>query len=169
MSKNKWKNGLLSLLILVILSSCSLEKRIEHRLRRAERKIEKLTIKYPSILKKDTLHDTIEVYTPLVQYDTSFIDTNRDTIFINKDRLSIKYIRVGDTTFIQGECKSDTIIKTIKVPYEKVVVRKQGIIEQLGKNLKRILLIGFMLLIVLIALYVIFKLLIKSIFPLRLP
>ncbi len=169
MSKNKWKNGLLSLLILVILSSCSLEKRIEHRLRRAERKIEKLTIKYPSILKKDTLHDTIEVYTPLVQYDTSFIDTNRDTIFINKDRLSIKYIRVGDTTFIQGECKSDTIIKTIKVPYEKVVVRKQGIIEQLGKNLKRILLIGFMLLIALIALYVIFKLLIKSIFPLRLP
>jgi len=169
MSKNKWKNGLLSLLILVILSSCSLEKRIEHRLRRAERKIEKLTIKYPSILKKDTLHDTIEVYTPLVQYDTSFIDTNRDTIFINKDRLSIKYIRVGDTTFIQGECKSDTIIKTIKVPYEKVVVRKQGIIEQLGKNLKRILLIGFMLLILLIALYVIFKLLIKSIFPLRLP
>jgi predicted RND superfamily exporter protein len=153
----------------VILSSCSLEKRIERRLRRAERKIEKLTIKYPSILKKDTLHDTIEVYTPLVQYDTSFIDTNRDTIFINKDRLSIKYIRVGDTTFIQGECKSDTIIKTIKVPYEKVVVRKQGIIEQLGKNLKRILLIGFMLLIVLIALYVIFKLLIKSIFPLRLP
>lgn len=169
MSKNKWKNGLLSLLILVILSSCSLEKRIEHRLRRAERKIEKLTIKYPSILKKDTLHDTIEVYTPLVQYDTSFIDTNRDTIFINKDRLSIKYIRVGDTTFIQGECKSDTIIKTIKVPYEKVVVRKQGIIEQLGKNLKRILLIGFTLLILLIALYVIFKLLIKSIFPLRLP
>ena len=169
MSKNKWKNGLLSLLILVILSSCSLEKRIEHRLRRAERKIEKLTIKYPSILKKDTLHDTIEVYTPLVQYDTSFIDTNRDTIFINKDRLSIKYIRVGDTTFIHGECKSDTIIKTIKVPYEKVVVRKQGIIEQLGKNLKRILLIGFMLLILLIALYVIFKLLIKSIFPLRLP
>ena len=169
MSKNKWKNGLLSLLILVILSSCSLEKRIEHRLRRAERKIEKLTIKYPSILKKDTLHDTIEVYTPLVQYDTSFIDTNRDTIFINKDRLSIKYIRVGDTTFIQGECKSDTIIRTIKVPYEKVVVRKQGIIEQLGKNLKRILLIGFMLLILLIALYVIFKLLIKSIFPLRLP
>jgi hypothetical protein len=169
MSKTKWKNGLLSLLILVILSSCSLEKRIERRLRRAERKIEKLTIKYPSILKKDTLHDTIEVYTPLVQYDTSFIDTNRDTIFINKDRLSIKYIRVGDTTFIQGECKSDTIIKTIKVPYEKVVVRKQGIIEQLGKNLKRILLIGFMLLIVLIALYVIFKLLIKSIFPLRLP
>jgi len=153
----------------VILSSCSLEKRIEHRLRRAERKIEKLTIKYPSILKKDTLHDTIEVYTPLVQYDTSFIDTNRDTIFINKDRLSIKYIRVGDTTFIQGECKSDTIIKTIKVPYEKVVVRKQGIIEQLGKNLKRILLIGFTLLILLIALYVIFKLLIKSIFPLRLP
>mgnify|MGYP005990442021 CR=1 FL=1 len=169
MSKNKWKNGLLSLLILVILSSCSLEKRIERKLRRAERKIEKLTIKYPSILKKDTLHDTVEVYTPLVQYDTSFIDTNRDTIFINKDRLSIKYIRVGDTTFIQGECKSDTIIKTIKVPYEKVVVRKQGIIEQLGKNLKRILLIGFMLLIVLIALYVIFKLLIKSIFPLRLP
>jgi hypothetical protein len=169
MSKNKWKNGLLSLLILVILSSCSLEKRIEHRLRRAERKIEKLTIKYPSILKKDTLHDTIEVYTPLVQYDTSFIDTNRDTIFINKDRLSIKYIRVGDTTFIHGECKSDTIIKTIKVPYEKVVVRKQGIIEQLGKNLKRILLIGFTLLILLIALYVIFKLLIKSIFPLRLP
>ena len=63
--------GLVIALIL-ILSGCSLEQRVEKQLRRAERKIEKLTILYPQLLKRDTINDTIQITIPQVEVDTFF-------------------------------------------------------------------------------------------------
>ena len=151
MQKSKRKNSLFYLfLVAIILNSCSLEKRLEDKFRRAERKIEKLTIKYPELLKKDTLHDTFSITIPSIKHDTAFIDTTSDTTYIYKDKLRIKYIRVGDTTYIEGECKSDTITRTIEIPVERVVVKKQGIVEQIKNNFKGI----FIYLILLIALII---------------
>jgi len=151
MQKSKRKNSLFYLfLIAIILNSCSLEKRLESKLRRAERKIEKLTIKHPELLKRDTVQDTFSITIPLIKHDTAFIDTTSDTTYIYKDKLRIKYIRVGDTTYIEGECKSDTITRTIEIPVERVVVRKQGIVEQIKNNFKGI----FIYLILLIALII---------------
>lgn len=162
MQKNKRKNSLFYLfLVAIILNSCSLEKRLESKLRRAERKIEKLTIKYPELLKKDTLHDTFSIIIPSIKHDTAFIDTTSDTTYIYKDKLRIKYIRVGDTTYIEGECKNDTIVRTIEIPVERVVVRKQGIVEQIKNNFKGI----FIYLILLIALIVGIKIAWKFIKP----
>jgi len=158
MQQSKRKNSLFYLfLILLICSSCSLEKRLENKQRRAERKIEKLTIKYPMLLKRDTVKDTFNIITPLVKHDTSFIDTTSDTTYIYKDKLRIKYIRVGDTTYIEGECKSDTIIQTIEIPVERIVVRKQSIAEQLSKNLKRILIYLFLLVILVVGIKIAWK------------
>ena len=151
MQKSKRKNSLFYLfLIAIILNSCSLEKRLESKLRRAERKIEKLTIKYPKLLKRDTVQDTFSITIPSIKHDTAFIDTTSDTTYIYKDKLRIKYIRVGDTTYIEGECKSDTITRTIEIPVERIVVRKQGIVEQIKNNFKGI----FIYLILLIALII---------------
>jgi hypothetical protein len=151
MQKSKRKNSLFYLfLVAIILNSCSLEKRLESKLRRAERKIEKLTIKYPKLLKRDTVQDTFSITIPSIKHDTAFIDTTSDTTYIYKDKLRIKYIRVGDTTYIEGECKSDTITRTIEIPVERVVVRKQGIVEQIKNNFKGI----FIYLILLIALII---------------
>ena len=151
MQKSKRKNSLFYLfLVAIILNSCSLEKRLESKLRRAERKIEKLTIKYPKLLKRDTVQDTFSITIPSIKHDTAFIDTTSDTTYIYKDKLRIKYIRVGDTTYIKGECKSDTITRTIEIPVERVVVRKQGIVEQIKNNFKGI----FIYLILLIALII---------------
>ena len=167
MQQSKRKNSLLYLfLILFVFNSCSLENRIENKQRRAERKIEKLTIKYPQLLKQDTITDTLNVYIPEIKHDTSFIDTTSDTTYIYKDKLRIKYIRVGDTTYIEGECKSDTIIQTINIPVERIVVRKQGIIEQLSKNLKKILIYLFLIPLLVLVLSIGWKFIKKAIWPL---
>ena len=72
MQQSKRKNSLLYLfLILLICSSCSLEKRLDNKQRRAERKIEKLTIKYPQLLRRDTVKDTFNIITPLVSVITN--------------------------------------------------------------------------------------------------
>lgn len=122
---------------------------MERKVRRAERKIEKLTIKYPQLLKQDTLRDTIRVYVPKVYTDTAFVPVEGDTVFIDQDRLSIRYVTRNDSVFIEGECKSDTIYQTIEIPYEKIVVRKQTIQEQLKGWLKSfwwLILVGLLIL-----------------------
>lgn len=128
---------------------CSPQK----KLRRAERKIERLTIKYPQLLVKDTIIDTVQVVVPKVEVDT-FFDANQDTVVINNDRLTIRYIKAGDTVLIQGECKQDTIYQRVEIPFEKVVVREQTLIEQLGKAGK----LGLALLIVLLIAIILWKL-----------
>ena len=140
MQKSKRKDGIFFILLIVFLfNSCSVEQRLENKFRRAERKIEKLTIKYPKLLNKDTLRDTFNIISDRIEYDTSFVDIPGDTTYLYKDRLRIKYVRVGDTTYIQGECKSDTIIQTVEVPFEKIVVREEGILDQIKRYLKRYL------------------------------
>lgn len=130
--------GLVIALIL-ILSSCSLEQRVEKKLRRAERKIEKLTILYPQLLKRDTINDTIQITIPQVEVDTFFQGKDGDTVTIYKDKLRIQYVRQGDTVYLSGECQADTIYKTVSVPFEQIVVRKQSVIEQITQHGKRLI------------------------------
>lgn len=140
MQQSKRKNSLFYLFLTVLLfNSCSIEQRMENKFRRAERRIEKLTIKYPRLLNQDTLHDTFNIVSDRIEHDTSFINIPGDTTYLYKDKLRIKYVRVGDTTYIQGECKSDTIIRTVEIPFEKVVVREEGILDQMKRYLKRYL------------------------------
>jgi ribosomal protein L16 Arg81 hydroxylase len=148
--------GLLIALILV-LSSCSLEHRMEKKFRRAERKIEKLTIRYPQLLKTDTINDTIQVTTEAIEVDTLFKAKDDDTVTIFKDRLRIQYYRQNDTVYISGTCAADTIYKTISVPVEQIVVRQQTILEQIEKHSKRIIWFLVILAILYIAISVIWK------------
>ena len=66
------------------------------------------------------VHDTIVV--KAIQVDT-FFNASLDSFVIIKDRLEIRYKKVGEKIFIQGECKSDTIYKTklvqVKIPMVK--------------------------------------------------
>lgn len=148
--------GLLIALIL-ILSSCSLEHRMEKKFRRAERKIEKLTIRYPQLLKKDTINDTIEITIEQVQVDTIFNSTDGDTVTLFKDRLRVQYVRQGDTVYLSGTCKADTIYQVVSVPCEQVVVRKQTILEQIQKQSKRMILVLLILVVLAVAIRVLWK------------
>lgn len=125
---------------------------MQSKLRRAERKIEKLTIKYPQLIKKDTIIDTITSYIPEYKFDTTFVNNSSDTIYIDNERLSIKYVRVGDTVYLDAKCKADTITNVVRVPYDRIVIRKQTFIESVYKFIKSIwwillivVVIGFLL------------------------
>ena len=143
--------------LLLVLSSCSLEHRMEKKFRKAERKIEKLTIRYPELLKKDTINDTIKITTQKVEVDTIFNSTDGDTVTLFKDKLRIQYVRQGDTVYLSGECKSDTIYQVVSVPCEQIVVRKQTILEQLEKHSKRLIWFLVILAVLYIAIRVIWK------------
>lgn len=143
--------------LLLVLSSCSLEHRMEKKFRRAERKIEKLTIRYPELLKKDTINDTIKVTTQAIQVDTIFKATDGDTVTLYKDKIRIKYVRQGDTVYLSGTCEADTIYQVVSVPCEQIVVRKQTILEQLEKHSKRLIWFLIILAILYIAIRVIWK------------
>lgn len=67
-----------------------------------------------------------------------------DTFYIEKERLKIKLTRLYDTIKINAECKADTIHSTIKVPYEKIVVKP---VSSGGLELKYILLLLALLLL----------------------
>jgi hypothetical protein len=110
----KW---LVKLTLLLLLTSCS-----------AQWHLRKAVQKDPMILKKDTLvvQDTL-VVPPVVLKDTVTL-RQHDTITITKDRLRVKIVKVNDTLIIDAKCDSDTIVRTIEVPYDKIVyVEKESI------------------------------------------
>jgi len=114
----KW---LVKLILVLSLTSCS-----------AQWHLKKAVQKDPMILKKDTLvvQDTF-VVPPVVLKDTVTLKQH-DTITITKDRLRVKIVKVNDTLIIEGKCASDTIVRTIEVPYDKIVyVEKQSIWDKI--------------------------------------
>ncbi len=110
----KW---IIGIFIVVFFSSCCLSRSC--KVNRASRKIDKITSEYPELKIKDTLHVNHKVLVPEVVLDSAFLTEKRDTLFIEKEKLSVKLIREFDTIKIDASCKADTIYSTIKVPYEK--------------------------------------------------
>ena len=103
------------LVILLFLSSCS----CDWHLQRAEAKC--------GHVQKDTLfvHDTI--VTKMVTKDTIFKYFVKDSVIVREGKLIMKYYYNShdSTVYLQGKCISDTIIKEIKVPYEKTVIKTE--------------------------------------------
>jgi len=54
------------------------------------------------------VHDTIVI--KAIKVDT-FFNSSIDSFTIIKDRLEIRYKKIGEKIYIQGQCKSDTIYK----------------------------------------------------------
>ena len=112
---------LVKLTLVLLLTSCS-----------AQWHLRKAVQKDPMILKKDTLvvQDTL-VVPPVVLKDTVTLKQH-DTIVIEKERLRVKIVKVNDTLIIDAKCDSDTIVRTIEVPYDKIVyVEKESIWDKI--------------------------------------
>jgi hypothetical protein len=152
-----FKHGVISKLLLflmfaalavMLLSSCSPQKRINRILR-----------KHPELLVKDTLHirDTIMVNGSST--DTVFQTTiTKDTVVLKENNLTIKYYNDGKTTYLKGQCD------TVRVPYEKLVPvdRVKNVTEYKEHWWVTPLVTGFIILL----LFTIGRLLI-NLFPLR--
>ena len=80
--------------------------------------------KNPMIVKTDTLKVRDTFYTPAVYVTDTFVTEQYDTIEIIKDKLQIKIIKSNDTIRVTGACKSDTIVRTVSVPVERVVYKE---------------------------------------------
>ena len=102
------------LTLLLLLTSCS-----------AQWHLKKAVQKDPAILERDTLVVKDTVVSPPVAITDTVTLKQHDTITIVKDRLKVQLIKVNDTITINAECASDTIVRTIEVPYEKIVYVKQ--------------------------------------------
>ena len=112
-----------------------------------KRAIEKFCIN-DSIPYSIIVHDTIVV--KAIQVDT-FFNASLDSFIIIKDRLEIRYKKVGEKIFIQGECKSDTIYKT------KLVQVKIPMVKPKNKWWVEYYWLPYLILLVLVIRYVIIK------------
>ena len=100
--------------ISILLMGCSKETRLANLIKRN-----------PELLVKDTITVTDTLITENIKTDTVLgIESLHDTVYITKDKLRIKTVRFKDSIFIEGECISDTVIKEIKVPFEKIVIKE---------------------------------------------
>lgn len=87
-----------------------------------------LVKKYPYIHKDSTVIDTIKIVDtvtalrPTYHFDTIII---RDTFTIENERLKLVYKRINDTTFIDVDCKGDTIY----IPIEKTIIKEKNVVH----------------------------------------
>jgi len=113
----------------LLVSSCCTTRLC--KIERAEKKILKLTDKFPELLQNNdtiVLKDTIKIDPVIV--DTSFVDGSSDTIIVIKDKITIKYVKQDSIIFLTGECEGDTIFITHEVPVEKIVIRNPTFAER---------------------------------------
>ena len=103
----------IGILILLILSSCSPEKRIARILK-----------KHPELVKSDTVWHRDTIYTKSVEKDTTFYFNQPDTVYMNEGKMHVKYYFNKDSTvYLQGKCDADTVVKYYPVQVNSVSVK----------------------------------------------
>jgi hypothetical protein len=107
----------LILISTLILSSCSCEYHYNRAIYGKCLKVVRDTIK---------VIDTIRISE--VKHDTAFnFSSSKDTVVIDKGRLTMKYYYSNDTVYLSGKCKDSVIIREVQVPIDNQVK-----VEQVG-------------------------------------
>ena len=103
-----------TLLLIILTTSCSTQWHLKKAIK-----------KDPTILVQDTaiVMDTVVIERTAVQ-DTVTI-SNTDTVEIVKNNFRVKIMRAYDTLIIDGGCDADTIVRTVSVPFEKIVYHER--------------------------------------------
>ena len=118
----------LSYLLLIIFFTGCASNKANRKLKRAERLIaqaEQLGAKVTA----DTIFKTIPVFIESVKYDSIFTSRVGDTVYLEKERLKIKYVRLpGDSVFISGNCEADTVKITVPVTVNKEIKTGLGVL-----------------------------------------
>jgi len=100
------------LLVTILLLGCASNK-ANRKAKRAERLLNE-AIALGAKVTADTIFKTIPVFIESVKYDSIFTSRQNDTIYLEKERLKIKYVRLpGDSVYIEGKCDSVTVIKEV--------------------------------------------------------
>lgn len=101
--------------------------------------------------KADTVFHEVQIVTKEIKTDTVFKDV-QDTVYINKGKLSIKYLKVLDSVYISGTCESDTVLKEVPITIQEKVYITQTLLQHLGikKTWQKILLFCFLIFLVIL-------------------
>ena len=87
--------------------------------------LKKAIKKDPTIL----VQDTVIVTDTVVTKSTAVLDTvtisKIDTVEIVKNNFRVKIMRSYDTLIIDGGCEADTVVRTVNVPFEKIVYQER--------------------------------------------
>tara|TARA_Y100000813_G_scaffold82098_1_gene58155 strand:- start:51 stop:488 length:438 start_codon:yes stop_codon:yes gene_type:complete len=139
MVEKSFKRHIIQVLTVVLLFSCSPQKRLN-----------RLVKKHPSLVELDTIKIIDTVITPTIQHDTTtvFKVSTHDTV-INNEKVFLKYFYDTLTREIHHEyiCFGDTIIQEKIIPIEKIVYKEINWWEKY-QSLIYIFLIGFVLLVI---------------------
>lgn len=118
-------------LLVIVLSSCSPEKRLASLLKR-----------HPELVRVDTIfrHDTILVNGSST--DTIFkTQVTKDTIIIRENNLTVKYYNDGKHTYIKGVCDTIRIIREIPIQVNQVEAKPIGWWERAWQGTKDFLIV----------------------------
>jgi len=139
MVEKSFKRHIVKVLAVILLFSCSPQKRLN-----------RLVKKHPSLVELDTIKIIDTVITPTIQHDTTtvFKVSTHDTV-INNEKVFLKYFYDTLTREIHHEyiCFGDTIIQEKIIPIEKIVYKEINWWEKY-QSLIYIFIIGFVLLVI---------------------
>jgi hypothetical protein len=106
-----FKNLLLFIITVLLLYSCSPQKRLH-----------KLVTKHPELTRIDTIKIQDSVFVPGIKADTVFhFSVLKDTIIITKEKLQIQLIEINDTIYLNAKVEPDTIIITKEIPIQRIL------------------------------------------------
>jgi uncharacterized protein YcfL len=75
-----------------------------------------------ALIDRDTIWTEKEVITKQVVKDTVFTSIQGDTVYIQREHLKIKYVKIqGDSVFIEGKCLPDTVKVIVPTTITEVV------------------------------------------------
>ena len=90
-----------------------------------QRRLARLLEQHPELTVYDTVKFRDTVAIPAASADTLInLKQMTDTVFIEKDRLSVKLFRQHDTLYVEGNCRADTIYRELRIPVEKIKLVK---------------------------------------------
>jgi hypothetical protein len=105
------------LILIFLLTSCGPTfylKKAERALKKAEQLGAKTGV--------DTIYAERLVFVDSIRVDSIFSSKVDDTVYLTKDRLKVKYVRLpGDSVFIEGRCEADTIKIQVPVSVTKTI------------------------------------------------
>ena len=111
----------ISCILLVIFFTGCASNKANRKLKRAER-LTNEAIALGAKVHPDTVYKEIPVFIPQVRVDSIFTSRVGDTVYLEKERLKLKFVRLpGDSVFIEGKCDSLTVIKEVPISVTKTV------------------------------------------------
>lgn len=91
-----------------------------------ERRLGKLLHSHPELLVADTVEISDTLTRLEVTTDTTLLISHLpDTVHLTRDRIEISLVKVHDTLYLKGKCKADTLIRTLRIPVEKIKMVKE--------------------------------------------